>query len=183
MENSNIDSSIRDEFYRKSTVILRPGELYIAKKPALIQTLLGSCVSVVLHHPQSQISAMSHALLPSGSNKSLPCAHCTEKCNRFPLTQSFRYVDCSTNYLLTQFTQLGIPTDELVAKVFGGAKTLKSITTDIGAANVAKAHEVLHQLQIKLVNENTGGLHGRTIKLASTNGNVIIRHHKSSGRF
>ncbi len=180
MKKKNVDKGIRDEFNRKSTVILRPGELYVAKNPALIQTLLGSCVSVVLHHPQSQISAMSHALLPTGSNTTLPCAHCSEKCNRFPLTQSFRYVDCSTKYLYTQFIQLGIPASELKAKIFGGAKTLKTITTDIGAANIAKAHEILHQLQIDVVKESTGGLHGRTIKLSSSNGVVIIKHHRTS---
>jgi chemotaxis receptor (MCP) glutamine deamidase CheD len=47
-----------------SFIYLRPGEIHATQKPALVKTILGSCVSAILFNRRSCIGAICHDLLP-----------------------------------------------------------------------------------------------------------------------
>ncbi len=49
-------------------VFLLPGEYFMSKQPHIISTLLGSCVSVCLYHPQHRFGGMNHYMLPKSSS-------------------------------------------------------------------------------------------------------------------
>jgi chemotaxis protein CheD len=51
-------------------------------------------------------------------------------------------------------------------------------TINVGRNNVIKAKEVLSNLGIPLVSEETGGNHGRTTTMDTSNGSVHIRSIK-----
>jgi len=134
-------------------VILHPGEIFIAKKPALISTLLGSCVSVCLHCPAQNIGAMCHGILPSqGANKNPK--------------DLFRFVEDSVAHMVYELTDKtgNCATSGLVAKIFGGANVLKSHKgenqSDIGGQNILAARQALKKNNIGIAVERIGGNHG-----------------------
>jgi len=78
----------------ESGISIQPGELYIARTPLMLQTILGSCVSVTFWSKRLALGAMCHGVLP--------------KCPRgAALREQFRYVDSAIRYLLQQLDASG----------------------------------------------------------------------------
>ena len=81
-----------------SEVYLHPGESYLARKPAIIRTILGSCVGVTFWSARLGVGALCHALLPRcPANSSIGLS----------LANGHRYVDFSIRDLARQFDELG----------------------------------------------------------------------------
>lgn len=159
---------------------LKPGDLFIAEKPAVIKTLLGSCVSVVMHNKRTGISTISHAQLPGENNCEKCSVNCPVKCYRdSPASNMNKYVTHSSYYMLKKLENMGVKRSEIDVKLFGGANVIKLAISKktIGAANIEKAHETIRELGLKLRQEDTGGKQGRTIYLISHNGDVYVRKH------
>ena len=96
-------------------VNLQPGELYLARGPAILRTILGSCVGVTFWSARLGAGALCHGVLPR-CPAILP--------GGFSLSDGYRYVDFSIRYLAQQFDALGAHRQELEVKVFGGADVL-----------------------------------------------------------
>ncbi len=45
-------------------VYLQPGELYLAREPAIIRALLGSCIGITFWSKKFRFGALCHPLLP-----------------------------------------------------------------------------------------------------------------------
>ena len=148
-------------------VYLKPAELYIAWKPALITTLLGSCISVVLFLPASKVTAVCHAMLPS----------------RRPhgADETFRYVDSSIEYMLDAL-KINQNYMSVRIKVFGGADVIGSQnllgngSLTVGRQNIIAARQTLinHGLSTEL--EKVGGRKGYKIFVRSDTGQVRLRY-------
>ena len=82
-----------------SEVYLQPGESYLARKPAIIRTILGSCVGVTFWSGRLGAGALCHAQLP----------RCPTNSSRRvePRQPADRYVDFSIRDLARQFDELG----------------------------------------------------------------------------
>lgn len=153
-------------------VTLHPGELFVAREPTIITTILGSCVSVCLHCPTNNIGAMCHGVLPTHNKK--------YRDNK----KSFRFVESSVNYMIDVLTMSGTlsPTSNLVAKIFGGANVLPQIpktnsqTDSIGSQNIEIARQVLAKRNISLAVEKVGGSEGCKIFFYSHTGEVYHKH-------
>ena len=52
----------------KNQVTIKIGELYATDKPAVIYTLLGSCVAVCIYDKKKMIGGMNHIFLPGNNN-------------------------------------------------------------------------------------------------------------------
>ncbi len=171
--------TLRLEFAKAADQRIDPGHLVVSRYPQIVKTVLGSCVSIVMYHPRTRLCGISHALLPSSNYPQKSCEDCVAHCKRGLGKERFRYVDCSTRYLYSQFRNLKIPRKEIVIKLFGGAKALKHVERNIGEENVAMAHLVLRELGLSIDAEETGGTQGCTIRVNSDSGEVILRrHHK-----
>src|SRR5208282_2634940 len=94
---------------------LQPGELYLARTPAILRTILGSCVSVTFWSSRLGAGALCHGVLPYCPQVRPP---------GFGVSDGHRYVDFSIRYLAQQFDLLGAQRDELQVKLFGGADVL-----------------------------------------------------------
>jgi len=70
-----------------SSIYLRSGEIHAAERPALVKTILGSCVSAVFFNRCQRIGAMCHALLPGGDCRS----------------EGFKYLDRAMYWMLEWF--------------------------------------------------------------------------------
>ncbi len=74
-----------------AAVSLRPGQIHFAKEPAVVSTVLGSCVSVTMHCARLEIGAICHALFPAG----VPAED----------VEPFRYVDRSVEAMVAWLGQ------------------------------------------------------------------------------
>src|SRR3954471_21125087 len=139
-----------------------PGQMIITSAPALIATVLGSCVSVCLWDPHTKIGGMNHYLLP-GTMDDDP-----NNTNR-GLT--------SITLLIKSFVNRNIQLATLEAKVFGGCNSLYR-TNDmykVGERNIAVALEVLKANNIAVTAHHTAGPYGRKIVMNTATGKVQMR--------
>ncbi|QEM67986.1 chemotaxis protein CheD [Geobacter sp. FeAm09] len=154
---------------RMSNVYLKPGELFIARCPALVSTVLGSCVAVVLHAPRSGVGGICHAMLPGGDAEH----------------DDFRYVDKAVPYLYNRINALCGGAGSIEAKLFGGAAVLNSGVRSegapsVGCRNIAAALQALDTLGVKVAAADTGGSRGRKLFFYSHSGEVFVRQvHKT----
>jgi len=147
---------------------LQPGEVYLAREPAILRTILGSCVSVTLWSARLGAGALCHGVLPR-------CPQVWPE--NSSLSAGFRYVDFSIRHLARQFDVLGARRDEVEVKVFGGADVLPAVRgakPTVGALNCEAALEVLGQEGFKVSASDLGGTRGRRIHFHTGTGVVLV---------
>ncbi|MBV5340192.1 MAG: chemotaxis protein CheD [Deltaproteobacteria bacterium] len=148
-------------------IYLKPGEIFVSRKPVLISTVLGSCVAVTLFSASSRFGAICHAMMPENAGRE----------------NDVRYVDTALRHLYQCIVKHGVGND-LVVKMFGGAQVLdvgdsSSTKLTIGEQNVAKAEEVLGSLGLAITARDTGGMHGRKLFFCTRSGDVYLRRMRS----
>jgi len=151
-------------------VYLLPGELHLARRPALIRTILGSCIGVTFWSAQLGVGALCHSLLP-----------------RCPAPSPFgispaagrRYVDFAIRDLVRQFDELGACRTELEVKLFGGADVLlvkpESVRPTVGRMNIDAAIEIVKSEGLNVTASSLGGTSGLSIKFNTRSGEVLLR--------
>lgn len=147
-------------------VYLQPGELFVDDAPALVQTILGSCVSVTMFCTKGRFGGICHAQLPNGSPE-----------------QPGRHVEGAVTVLLEEMLRLGACQEKLEIKLFGGGKVLGEPTNPrlgVGDQNVARAKALLLDLKLRLKADDTGGLRGRKLFFNSGTGEVYVRKVRNS---
>lgn len=144
-------------------VYLKPGELHIARRPALIETVLGSCVAVALYCPGKRCGALCHAMLPTGDG------------------DDHKYVDSAINYMVRVIQQHGMVVTNVVAKLFGGSDMFDASGAAgmerfaVGAENIKMARAVLQQHHIDIKRSDVGGIYGRKLLFFSDTGQVFVK--------
>jgi len=142
------------EFQR---VFLSPGEIAGFAGPALVTTVLGSCVSITLWDKDRRIGGINHFVLPRGGD-------------------SARYGEVAVHELLDLVLSLGAHLRSLEAKVFGGAAVLPvGGEGSVGTANVAFALGELARRGIPVVGRRTGGHRGRFLVFNTESGDAFVR--------
>lgn len=142
-------------------VFLTPGTLYCSARPAVITTVLGSCVAVCLVDRRHRAAGMNHFVLPNN-----PAGE-----------DSLRYGDVALDRLLDRMSRLGCELADLRAKVFGGAAVLPFGDTGetVGTRNVQIAIDWLRRSGIPVVARRTGGKNGLLIRFDAESGRVLVR--------
>jgi len=155
-------------------VFLLPGELCVAEKPALMATLLGSCVAVCLYNRKVGCAGMNHFLRDRALMPNEPCG---------------KSGDTSTSYLIQSLMVKDRMISHLEAKIFGGGEVVASLglVGGIGADNILMARKILKEYKIPIIEEDVGGKQGRKIYFNTQTYKVEVRYiasrHKDySGR-
>jgi chemotaxis protein CheD len=150
-------------------VNLRPGELYVAREPTIITTLLGSCISVCLFNPRTRMGAMCHGVLPFLRHSS-------------PKEASFHFVDSSIAYMVEVVgAQQKTSPRELKAKLFGGANVIalrasgRENGNTVGDQNIEAARSALCGFGVPIVVERVGGDTGYKLFFYAHTGEVLLR--------
>lgn len=151
-------------------VYLQPGDIYVACRPAILKTVLGSCVGVTFWSPQLRIGALCHAVLPRRP-PGLPPDRTAE---------NYRYVDHCITDLIGQLEGLGASRGKLQVKLFGGADVLPvrpdaSVRETVGRQNRRTARQVLEDEGVTIFASDLGGTLGRTIQFHTGTGEVLVR--------
>jgi chemotaxis protein CheD len=150
------------------------GEMCISRNPndVLIAFGLGSCLGIGMYDPVVKVGGMIHVVLPeqkSGNDPNLA-----------------KFVDTGIPLLLSKVISEGAVQSRLIVRMGGGANMLTSPGLsgifDIGTRNIAKAHEIFKELNIKLVKEEVAGHVGRTVRLYIADGRMTVRMMGSQER-
>ena len=154
--------------------VLKPGEIIFSRKPAVVSTILGSCVSVTMHHPASEFGAICHGVMPK-------CAE-RKKCTKGPQCgESPKYVECAIRQMLMKLDELNILRSEAEVKLFGGAEMADTAgrnngrTKTVGSENIRVAKKILAKEGLGISKEDTGGTNGRKILFLTHTGDVYLK--------
>jgi chemotaxis protein CheD len=153
-------------------VFLQPGELFVADASFQIRTILGSCVSITLWHPEALVGGMSHFLLPTRGT--VVPAHQMEGC----------YADEALAMMLKDLKAAGVNYKQCQAKIFGGGNMFPSHTQAgdmcVGQRNGEAARLLLQQHGIGLVTESLYGNGHRQVIFTISSGEVWSRQLRPS---
>jgi chemotaxis protein CheD len=140
----------------------------VSSSPDILRTILGSCVGICLFDPETKIGGMSHIMLPKMNDSAMSVK---------------KYADTAIPLMLDDMEKRGAARIRIIAKIIGGAKMFNvsenSMMGEIGSNNTIKVREVLKDLGIAIVSEDTGKNYGRTIDFYLETGIVKV---KSMGR-
>jgi chemotaxis protein CheD len=152
-------------------IYLKMGEIAFANRPAIITTVLGSCVAVTLFDRKSGYGSMCHGVMPS----CISADRCEDAC-----TRQGHYVDCSVLAMASRFRIFGIRGADIEARVFGGAALFSPTsrlpgTLLVGSRNIEAALHALRQSGIAALSELVGGRAGCRIYFNTRTGEVTQR--------
>ena len=151
------------------------GEICVARKPRLLETVLGSCVAAVIWSRRLKIGGICHGVLPQCPPDLLR--------DRGP-KPCLRYVDYAIRYLAHEVSALGATRDELEVKLFGGADVLpispSRVGGSVGSLNCSIALRTLEEENFRLITSDLGGTEGRVIYFNTETGEVFLRRLQAS---
>ncbi|MDZ7859099.1 MAG: chemotaxis protein CheD [Candidatus Krumholzibacteriota bacterium] len=158
------------EYIRReeSTRKVMMGRYKTASAPDKMQTIaLGSCVGVTLYDKKEKIGALAHVMLPSWKRVS-------NNKNRE------RFADSVIKLMVKDLSDSGADTQDLTAKIFGGARMFDHITGSKGAfsvgdSNIIAVKNELARVGVPITVERVGGRKGRTITFDLSDGRVLVR--------
>jgi chemotaxis response regulator CheB len=142
----------------KTLRYLNAGEMIVTGDDVLISTVLGSCVSVVVHDPKRCTTGINHYLLPESAEE-----------------ESLRFGRFAIPELLRAFKKAGSHPSDLKIQVLGGAHLTQNSQVAVGAQNVAIAREILGKFKLPIDREDVGSFAGRRVIVECRTGNLWIK--------
>ncbi len=129
------------------------GQVHLTRPPNRLQSVLGSCIGVVIYDLETRLTGMAHVLLPDSAGKprgALPG----------------KYGDHAVACLLEGLLAHGAGRSRLRAKMAGGASMFEhslDCCRDIGGSNIAAVDAALRRIGVPLIAQHVGGTLGRRI--------------------
>jgi chemotaxis protein CheD len=147
------------------------GGFHASREPAVIETLLGSCVAVCLYDSVARIGGMNHILLPGKADMKI-------------FDNVARYAINAMELLINRVMTLGGLKHNLAAKVFGGAHVLPAVSVEngMGARNSEFVLEFLQMEAIPIVSQDLGGHDTRKIYFHTDSGEVFLKRTHPNSR-
>ncbi|MBN1531148.1 MAG: chemotaxis protein CheD [Spirochaetes bacterium] len=160
------------------TVFLNPGEIHVTDRPAIVHTVLGSCVSVVFHSRSPLFSSICHAQMPDRGDGGKQCFEdCPVRCLRgVDDSCDFKFVTCCVRYMLDMASRWSVPMHRISVKVFGGANVINYTTPEktVGVKNTDAAFDMLRRYNLSVHSKSIGGIEGMVLYLYSHTGVVYV---------
>lgn len=161
----------RDDRFGHDVAILLPGEFCASRKPMVMYTMLGSCVSACIRDPLAGIGGMNHFLLPEPGQ---------------PLCETdggppARYGCYAMEHLIEWLVAHGGSRDRFEIKLFGGAR-LHDKMNDVGRRNIEWILEFCRRARLKPVISDLGRSHARGIYYFTESGRVLLRRVRPDGQ-
>jgi chemotaxis protein CheD len=147
-----------DERFGAWSIAVLPGEIYVTDQDEHITTVLGSCVSTCVRHPDTRAGGLNHLVLPGGhAGEVLSC-------------DGMRSLDTLVAGVLGYGGRAG----ELEVKIFGGGRVIAA-GSDIGRSNVAAVRAYFAARGLAIAIADVGGGVARRLRYEPRTGRVLIR--------
>lgn len=130
------------------------GDIAVSGDDIVFNTVLGSCVSVVLNDGQQGIGGLNHFQFPKTRQKQEVTRH------------AGYFAEESINRLIQKLVNSGCSKRQLEAKLFGGSSMIADRLmggNEVGTLNIAAAKDHLGRLGIPIVAMSVGGHYGRSL--------------------
>ncbi|MDO8601301.1 MAG: chemotaxis protein CheD [bacterium] len=135
-------------------------EFRIASNKGVLRTSgIGSCMIITLYDPVKKIGGMAHSMLP-GDHPSDP-----------------KYVGSAIDLMVKEMELKGADIERLEARIVGGADVLQepqNNSQEIGLENIKSALEKLKEKNIKIVAEDIGKNHSRSVEFNLKTGKILV---------
>ena len=154
-----------------------PGQYYVTDKQMILETIVGSCVSVCLYNRKNGFSAINHFILDKPIDPRT--------------TDVGKYGSTAMCVIIKKLFDVDSIAGNYRARVFGGAAIFhgNNGAAKVGPNNVAVALEILKEYGIPIIKQETGGIRGRRIRFNTAENKVwwrftgdIPRKNKSTER-
>lgn len=137
-------------------------------EPPRLYTLLGSCVSVILWHPERRMGGMSHALLQASATQKLSNA------------KDGRYCEDAITLFAKELMRTGTSAAQYHAYLVGGGNMFPTTNKQlIGDRNVEVTRACLKEAGFRIRAEHVCGDAYRTVELDLNTGNVMLTVNKN----
>jgi chemotaxis receptor (MCP) glutamine deamidase CheD len=143
---------------RQNRVRIYTGDVAASTTPVMMETVLGSCVSVCLYDPYLRAGGMNHILLPDTSLD----------------PGSTRFGVNAMEVLINELMKVGGERRRFIAKAFGGANVVPGILTSYGAENARFVRKFLATEKIPLVSERLGGSRPVRLEFRTDTGKATV---------
>ena len=135
-----------------------------ASSPAVLRTILGSCVAICIYERMKKIGGLVHILLPTSQD---------------PAVNPEKYADSGISLLVKKLLKEGANKDFISAKIAGGASMFKFESNialgKIGERNIEETKATLKKFGISLVAEDVGGNNGRVVDFFLEDGRMKVK--------
>jgi chemotaxis protein CheD len=143
---------------------LQPGFIFVSMDPALVSTVIGTCVAVCLHDRRLKSGGMNHYFFPKAGR-------------RQKTTPKFGNVAIMA--LIRMMVRNGSRLEDLEAQIFGGGSRSMTDGSSMGRKNVNMARKILKKRGIPIVSEDVGGVKGRRVVFHTrTNEAIVMKTHR-----
>lgn len=124
---------------------------------------LGSCVGVALYDERTSAAGLIHVMLPTA--------------DEIEDGKPAKFADTGTELLVAEMEKIGANVGNMVAKIAGGSDMLDFSEggSGIGDRNVKQVKATLDDSGIPIVGEDVGGDHGRSLRLESATGDLLVK--------
>jgi len=151
-------------------VYVQPGESHLVSQPAILRTVLGSCVGITFLIPRIGVAALCHPMLP----------RCPEnRLAKLTAATRARYVDLAIHDVSLQLDALGAIRAETQVKLFGGGDVLSvaddAVRPTVGRLNCESALRSLEEEGFHVFVSILGGASGVHIQFDTVSGEVLLR--------
>lgn len=138
---------------------LQPGYIFTSPEPALLSTVVGTCVAVCLYDRRRKCGGMNHFLYPAAGRRARPTP---------------RYGDAAVLGLIRMMLAQGSRVEDMEAQIFGGGQRCLSDPGGVGRRNVKMARRILKKKGIPIVSEDVGGVKGRRVLFHTVTNEVLV---------
>ena len=136
---------------------LKPGWVYASQDPVVIETVLGSCVSVFLFDARLRCGAANHIIYPQAP----------------PDQPTTKYGDVAMRVLFHLMHAFGSHSVDLTARLVGGASIADNLASLAAVTeNLAIAERSLRRQGVAVVSRETGGNRGRKVAFETATGRL-----------
>jgi len=136
------------------------GQIVLARSPARLTAVLGSCIAIALYHRRLELGILGHVVLPhSGGRNDKPG----------------KFADTAVPHMMELLAKHGATPTGLVAKIVGGACMFgKGGPVQIGDANAEVVLKAVRAAGIRIAAKDIGGNTGRRIAFDCASGSLTI---------
>lgn len=136
------------------------GQIAAGRPPLKMRAIVGSCIALALHDPRFQFGVLAHIVLPDSAGRG---------------GGPGKFADTAVPKMLEMFKDAHVPTQNVTAKIAGGANMFNSTgPLQIGDANIEAVAKALRKAGIRVAAEDVGGGHGRRVTFDCKDGQMLV---------